>query len=154
MKNIHVGLALIFFVVSFGSCAINQQYKIQPAVNDQSKNAHFEKGKESDSIATWYLMTAVKQGAVYDPAFLGFMYYRGEGVPRDYAKAAEWYRKAAEQGIAAAQLNLGRMYEKGEGVPPDCKEAVKWYRKSAEQGNTDARFLLDKLLEKIDNPES
>ena len=27
---------------------------------------------------------------------LGFMYHDGEGVPQDYAQAAQWMRKAAE----------------------------------------------------------
>jgi len=33
---------------------------------------------------------------------LGVMYYNGQGVPKDYAEAAKWYRKAAEQGLAEA----------------------------------------------------
>ena len=32
---------------------------------------------------------------------LGTMYYNGQGVPQDYAQAAYWYRKAADQGDAA-----------------------------------------------------
>ena len=34
---------------------------------------------------------------------LGVMYRKGHGVERDYSKAANWYRKAAEQGDAEAQ---------------------------------------------------
>ena len=30
---------------------------------------------------------------------LGYCYKYGDGVPRDLAVSAEWYRKAAEQGI-------------------------------------------------------
>jgi hypothetical protein len=37
------------------------------------------------------------------------MYYSGEGVPRDTAKAAEWFKKAAAQGNADAQANLDAM---------------------------------------------
>ncbi|MEY4908882.1 MAG: hypothetical protein RL260_2600 [Pseudomonadota bacterium] len=37
---------------------------------------------------------------------LGLMHERGEGVPRDPAAAAEWYRKAVAQGLASAQYNL------------------------------------------------
>jgi TPR repeat protein len=29
---------------------------------------------------------------------LGWMYYSGEGVPRNYVESHKWYRKAAEQG--------------------------------------------------------
>ena len=48
---------------------------------------------------------------------LGVMYDRNEGVPKDDAGAARWYRLAAEQGVAPAQYNLGVMYANGEGVP-------------------------------------
>jgi hypothetical protein len=37
---------------------------------------------------------------------LGLMHERGEGVPRDPAVAADWYRKAIAQGLASAQYNL------------------------------------------------
>ena len=65
---------------------------------------------------------------------LGEMYEEGKGVRRNYRRAVEWYRKAAEQGDAAGQYELGWMYREGMGVDKDCQEAVKWYRKSAEQG--------------------
>jgi len=41
------------------------------------------------------------------------MYTNGEGVVQDYAEAAKWYRKAAEQGYARAQSALGFMYNTG-----------------------------------------
>ena len=51
----------------------------------------------------------------------------GEGVPQDYAEAARWYRKAAEQGLAEAQYDLGGMYDIGAGVPHDDADAFRWY---------------------------
>lgn len=36
----------------------------------------------------------------------GETFYYGREVAKDYAKAAEWYRKAAEQGDAVAQIKL------------------------------------------------
>ena len=53
---------------------------------------------------------------------------------RDYAKAAEWYQKAAEQGDADAQNGLGVLYKKGRGVKRDYAKALEWYRKSVLQG--------------------
>ena len=73
---------------------------------------------------------------------LGAMYAKGEGVPKDTAKAVEWYQKAAEQGYADAQLKLGVMYAISEGVPKDAAKAVEWFQKAAEQGNADAQFSL------------
>ncbi|MBM4393779.1 MAG: sel1 repeat family protein, partial [Deltaproteobacteria bacterium] len=73
---------------------------------------------------------------------LGFMYAKGEGVPKDDAEAVKWYRKAADQGLADAQYNLGVMYAVGKGVPKDDAEAVKWYRKAADQGLAGAQYNL------------
>jgi TPR repeat protein len=36
---------------------------------------------------------------------LGFMYYRGEGVPKDYVEAYEWFTVAARGGFAEAEEN-------------------------------------------------
>ena len=66
-------------------------------------------------------------------------------MPRDYAEAAKWYRKAAEQGDVDAQYNLGDMYRYGLGVSQDYTEGVKWYRKAAEQGHVIAQYNLGNL---------
>ena len=66
---------------------------------------------------------------------LGVMYHIGEGVPRDYVQAMQWYRLAAEQEHIGAQYNLGLMYAKGQGVSQDHVEAANWYRRAAEQND-------------------
>lgn len=58
---------------------------------------------------------------------LGLMYYRGEGLPQDYEKAALWYRRAAERGDVDAQLNLGLMLAQGLGVTQSFFEAFQWF---------------------------
>ena len=58
---------------------------------------------------------------------LGLMHEKGRGVPQDYSKALDWYRKAAERGDARAQFNIGTMYEKGYGVTQDSAEATAWF---------------------------
>ena len=50
---------------------------------------------------------------------LGLRYDKGEGVLKDHAEAAKWYRKAAEQNDARAQSYLGASYKHGEGVAKD-----------------------------------
>src|SRR5215467_5458681 len=77
----------------------------------------------------------------------GEQYYYGRGVEQNYAKAAEWYRKAADQGVADAQARLGVMYAYGQGVPNNDTEAVKWYRKAADQGDADAQTRLGCMYE-------
>ncbi|WP_445371486.1 caspase family protein [Methylomonas sp. HW2-6] len=59
--------------------------------------------------------------------------YLGEFYERaaDYANAAVWYRKAAEQDYSRAQANLGFLLEKGLGIGKDPTASMEWYRKAA-----------------------
>lgn len=72
-----------------------------------------------------------EQGDADAQVFLGIMYSKGQGVPKDYRKALKWYRKAAEQGHASAQYNLGIMYGNSKGVPKDYVQAHKWFSLTA-----------------------
>jgi S1-C subfamily serine protease/tetratricopeptide (TPR) repeat protein len=83
-----------------------------------------------------------EKGDVEAQTSLGLNYWLGIGVRKDYAKAAYWYRKAADQGSAEAQDRLGDCYYRGEGVQQDYGEAVKWYRKAADQGDATGQFNL------------
>ena len=78
----------------------------------------------------------------------GAAYYFGESVDKNFAKAAEYYRKAAEQGYAQAQCELGVMYEKGEGVPQSYAEALGWYRTAADKGYPQAQVNLGIVRER------
>jgi TPR repeat protein len=95
------------------------------------------------------VFSALKQQAANGNAeaqcILGDSYYDGQGVPKDDAQAALWWRKAAEQGLADAQNNLGASYDNGEGVPQDYAQAAFWYREAAEQGLAEARYNLGVL---------
>ena len=71
----------------------------------------------------------------------------GKGVTKDLTKAAEWYRKAAEQGLGSAQDQIGRCYEGGYGVTKDLTKAAEWYRKAAEQGLGLAQYHLGRCYE-------
>ena len=70
------------------------------------------------------------------------MYYNGAGVPQNYAIAAKWYLKAAEQGDFLAQADLALMYAGGKGVTQNYGEALKWFRLAADQGSDVAQYNL------------
>jgi TPR repeat protein len=89
-----------------------------------------------------------EQGDAVAQYNLGQMYYKGQGVTRNYAEAAKWFRKAAEQGLAEAQYNLGVMYREGEGVTRDYAEAAKLTRKAAEQEIAVAQYSLGLMYAK------
>ena len=73
---------------------------------------------------------------------LGLKYASSEGAAQDYAQAAIWYLKAADQSHALAQFNLGVMYTRGQGVPLDEAKATMWIQKAAQQGDAGAQYLL------------
>src|SRR5581483_4709904 len=63
--------------------------------------------------------------------YVGEIYLKGLGTDPDYAKAAEWFEKAAAQGSKRARINLGFLYEQGLGVPQDTAKALNLYRQAS-----------------------
>jgi uncharacterized protein len=66
--------------------------------------------------------------------------FANRGNKTDYAEAAQWYLKAAEQSHARAQFNLGIMYLKGLGVPRDKRLSQMWMSRAAELGDAGAQY--------------
>lgn len=78
---------------------------------------------------------------------LALLYANGEaGVPRDEARAAQLFEKAAEKGNRRAQLNIGTMYWRGQGVPRDLVQARAWLEKAAADGNVHAIYALGRAM--------
>ena len=85
-----------------------------------------------------------------DPAAqrnLGHLYRMGLGVTQDFAKAAEWYGRAAKLGLVRAQANLGNMFLRGQGVGKDFKQAHKWFERAATQGHVISQYNLGLMYE-------
>jgi len=72
----------------------------------------------------------------------GLDYEEGNGVTKDLAEAAKYYRQAADLGLAEGQFNLGLCYAGGVGVAEVPAEAAKWYQLAADQGLADAQLNL------------
>jgi hypothetical protein len=78
------------------------------------------------------------QGDVISQNFLGICYL---GL-KDFAMAAKWFEKAAEQGYADAQMKLGLQLFNGQGVTENKVKGLEWIRKAAEQGYARAQFHM------------
>ena len=72
--------------------------------------------------------------------------FAGEGAAHDYAQAAVWYLKAADQSHSLAQFNLGIMYATGQGVPRDEATSMGWMQKAAELGDAGAQHHIGMKL--------
>lgn len=98
--------------------------------------------EESNAALADFVRKRAEEEEAEWQGLLGYMYFKGEGVPKDDVQAVHWFRKAAEQGDTSAQFALGVMYRMGTGVPKDDAQAVHWYQKAADQGNANAQFNL------------
>jgi Sel1 repeat len=89
-------------------------------------------------------LAEAKAGVAVAEYKLGYDYYLGRGIAQDYAQAAIWWRKAAEQGYASAQNNLGVMYNRGQGVPQSYADAYFWENLAAARANGSLQAMFAK----------
>ena len=83
---------------------------------------------------------ASQRAATGDPkamTMLGELYSNALGVKRDFAKAADWYKRAADAGDREAMFALAMMRLEGRGGAPNREEAVKLLASSAKLGNAE-----------------
>src|SRR6266571_2085887 len=85
---------------------------------------------QSKTAASETTETLADRGDADAQFSVGFR-FATEGKAPDYAQAAHWYLKAANQNHALAQFNLGIMYGDGQGVLRDQAESLMWLRKAA-----------------------
>ena len=117
------------------------------AVQSQESAPSVEKPPETRLAKLIRQAQAGSAAAQFD---LGMIYENGEGIPKNEAQAAEWFKKAAAQGNAKAQTILGRKYRDGEGVTQDDMKAVYWLQKSAAKGVVEAQAYLGMMYRRGD----
>lgn len=121
------------------------QYKLAHYIADHDEIGNISDHSRSDAIRKW-LLKAAENGHLAAQVELAESYAYFENgnwwITRvnDFAEAAKWYRKAAEQGDPMALGMLGWLYATGRGVDKDLKTAVEWFRKGAAQGNAEAQY--------------
>ena len=77
---------------------------------------------------------------------LGAAFENGLGCKQNYAKAAKWYKLAAEQGLNTAMANLAFLYLHGFGTRADKAEALKWFKRGAAAGCKKSKKIVASLL--------
>jgi uncharacterized protein len=97
---------------------------------------------------SYSLESATEAAAKGDPKaqyFLAVHYAKGEGVPQNDVRAAEYMRQSAAGGYAYAQNDLGADYALGRGVMENQALAATWFRKAAEQGDSLGEYSLGRM---------
>lgn len=106
--------------------------------------------KDTGQAETWFQRSLVwfrsnaEQG---DPAaqfWLGWLYAKGVGVPKDDNLALKWIQKSVDQGNLEATLMMAHAYSQGNllGVQQDHALALVWWQKAAERGDAFAQISL------------
>lgn len=99
-----------------------------------------QRGEDDEQIQ--YQMLRADQGDADAQLAMGDLYYWGaHGLPRDQARAFDYFQRAADQGNARAQVALGNMYLKGEGVAASNVSALLWYNKAIQHDPPPVRAL-------------
>ncbi len=99
------------------------------------------------------LQTRAAIGDSEGQSILGFLYFQGEGVAKDKARALELWREAADQGDVYSQFTLGKCLMTGDGTAQDKEGGIQLVRMAAAQGSKKAQDLLQKLAESPARPE-
>ena len=139
LRRYGLRLVPVLFLLLSGAQASDPESQEADGLNDglaaQSRGDYEEALRVLDRLA--------RQGDRVAQVNLGRMYEDGLGVPKDFERATELYRKAWEQGDLYAEFKL--MYAKGAGVPEDAAKAAAWYRSAAEQGFAHAMYELGSM---------
>jgi hypothetical protein len=117
----------------------------------QAERAYFD--EKYDEALRWY-KAAAEAGHPEARTSIGFMYFSGRGVERNFDEAGKWYRSAldglrvsASEGNIRAMRTLGFMYQNGLGVPVSIDAAVGQFTQAANSGDTESMRTLSMLHE-------
>ena len=116
----------------------------------QFKLAVLYHGNTGDPLDAEKALKLYRQSAQqgYDEAqYVLGLYYKDDltdipNVNIDFAKSAEWFKKAAVQNHTGALFHLALLYRNGDGVPKDNIKSIKLCHKAAQQGHDYAQFIL------------
>ena len=109
-------------------------------IKDQQKPHNPIKEARKKALTMKKLKENEEQGNSFSQYLIGLSYYEGlNNLPKDYKKAAYFFKKAANQGNANAQYVLGKMYFFGQGVPQIGKKSLEWLAKAAQQEHKEAK---------------
>ncbi len=127
---------LLIIIVMVASCNRNDV----PNGNFESGMDAYARGDFDAAMKTWRPLA--DKGDPAAQTNMGFLYYEGKGVTRDYKEAVKWYRMAAVTGYPDAAFNMGVAYSEGKGVDRNPDEALRWYRLAADSGYAPAQVIL------------
>jgi len=98
--------------------------KTPPTVEEEFRKAERKEHEREERENRERLQKAAEQGDVAAQFGLGLWYFSGQGGLKDYAKAIEWFSKAAAQGHEEAKNYLTKVEECKESEERERKERI------------------------------
>lgn len=151
-RNLEEAERLLYFAAEQGHAIAEKELKeiyasTQKQFNKDSEKLFEEAMTDYQNDKYNYAADSFKKLAAFGHAnaqfMLGYMYTHGEGVPKNYNKAFEWYLLSAKQGHSSAQYELSNFYHFGFGLDEaNMNESMKWLKISADNGNDEAQGML------------
>ena len=130
---------------------INQSVDSQLINNSKYKLADilWEKSNKNETSIALKLYEETINICDYKAIFeLGYKYYLGNKVEKDYELAMLYFRISAKYNYHKAQFYIGYMYDEGEGIPCSYKSAIYWYKLAASNGHSTAMNNLGVMYSK------
>ena len=112
--------AAIWLLAPWASKLSNSPFAIPSSAEADSSGAAYA------SMSLPDVKRLANQGDPRAEYTLGRRYANGDGVPKDYRAAKDWYLAAAEQGHIAAQGKVAACFWSGKGAPQDYSKAYYW----------------------------
>lgn len=145
IKNKHISINIFAIAIMFGfmlmaySCNDQKEYK---SLQQPVKEKLYPPGKYHDSCYVVAFEKAAKRGSKFFMKRLANLYLQGQGVKRDYVKAAYWYEKANDREGYLSLCLIAQYYEEGINVPKDSMKAFNLYMKAAKHNVPEAQCIL------------
>lgn len=95
-----------------------------------------------------YCEKAAQQDEPEAVAALGYYYFDGKVIPRDYQKAVKSFEHACEKGSESAAYMLGHCYREGFGVETNAVKAFEYFKLADERRSLPGAFALGNAYEK------
>ena len=80
--------------------------------------------------------------------YLGYLFYKGNGVPKNYKKALSLFEKASNRGNTKASFILGNMLISGNGCDKSPEKAAEVWEEGAKRGNVQCAYNLAMLCDR------
>lgn len=122
---------------------------LEKAANLNNAEANYKLGmlyfNNGDAYAYFHFMEAADKDLPIAKLYLGYCFYYGIGIGKDYNLAFYWLKQADIPGLAFATYLLGKLYLNGLGTNKNEQKALDCFYRAANQNNAEAENTLAEL---------